>query len=141
VSACDSVAVFLIAQRGRQSNALEAAGGRDQMGGHRERQLVPTLRLDTLLGELPTPDFVKIDIEGAEVEALRGGDRLVTEARPTFYIEVGPTHAGEVAQFFAERGYVAFGHVGGKGSVEYNTFFVPSEREADHARRHARLAA
>ena len=64
ISNDNSIASFMVAKRGRASNALEAAGGRSQMGGVREKQYVPTLTLDTLLKTFPPPDFVKIDVEG-----------------------------------------------------------------------------
>lgn len=35
--------------------------------------------------------FLKLDVEGAEVEALRGGQRLLARRRPRIYIEVHPT--------------------------------------------------
>jgi len=38
-------------------------------------------------GALPPPDIVKMDIEGAEVEALRGAERTLSERRPVLLIE------------------------------------------------------
>jgi FkbM family methyltransferase len=73
----NSIASFMVAARGRASNALEAAGGRSQMGGVREKQYVPTLTIDTLLNTFPPPDFVKIDIEGAEYMALQGAKNII----------------------------------------------------------------
>ena len=67
----DGVAILQIASRGRASNSLEEAGGRSQMGGVREKQYVPSLKMDTLLSTMPKPDFVKIDVEGAEEFVLR----------------------------------------------------------------------
>ena len=67
-----SVATFIVAQRGRASNALESVGGRSQMGGSREKQYVPTMTMDALLTAFPKPDFIKIDVEGAELMALQG---------------------------------------------------------------------
>lgn len=36
------------------------------------------------------PDLIKIDIEGAEVMALRGMERLLRDRRPTLLLEVHP---------------------------------------------------
>lgn len=122
---------FLIAEGGRASNALEVAGGRTQMGDVRMRQFVPTLTLDSLLESQPAPDFVKIDIEGAEWMALCGADRLLDEVRPLFYIEVGDNTADDVYARFARADYLAVDPASGaviKACVA-NTYFVPRERE------------
>jgi FkbM family methyltransferase len=52
--------------------------------------------LDDLLERFGAPGIVKIDIEGAEADALRGGSRLLRAVRPVFILE---THgdAGEDA--------------------------------------------
>jgi FkbM family methyltransferase len=125
-NAC-SVASFMVATRGRASNALEVAGGHSQMGGVRERQHVPTLTLDTLLGSFPSPNFVKIDIEGAELMALRGATRLINEIRPTFYVEVSQALSTEIFSLFRVAGYAAYGPDGGllTDGCAPNTLFVP----------------
>jgi FkbM family methyltransferase len=45
---------------------------------------VPVRQIDALIasGELPSPDFLKIDVEGAEIELLQGAARLLTGNRP-----------------------------------------------------------
>lgn len=67
--------------------------------------------LDALSREYGPFDFVKLDIEGAEMEALRGAEELLSEGVP-FAIETQETVAGEpvwkpVEQFFMEHGYTA----------------------------------
>lgn len=108
VSATVGVAEFVIAMRGRASNYLAEAGGWSQSGGARERVYVPTLTLDTLLASQPRPSFVKIDTEGAEVMALRGAERLLTEVRPTIYIEVGKENAAEATSLLKAARYRIF---------------------------------
>lgn len=51
---------------------------------------VPLARLDDLLVGQESPHFVKIDVEGAELGVLRGGDRTIGSARPTVFFESGP---------------------------------------------------
>lgn len=83
------IAEFLIAERGRASNALAEAGGRNQMGGVRFRRPVTTIPLDHLLETYPAPTLVKIDVEGAEEMVLDGMTKVLTEARPKVYMEIG----------------------------------------------------
>lgn len=83
VSDTTGIAKFQISKRGRASNALAKAGGRSQMGGVRQTVYVPTLNLDTLLNEFGPPDFIKIDVEGAEWMAISGGVSLFREHDPT----------------------------------------------------------
>lgn len=99
------IAEFSIAKRGRASNHLSAVAGRSQTGGERYRILVPTITLDMLLDKVPAPTFIKIDVEGAEVNVLKGATRILSEFRPTLYLEtVAETHA-ECARILEENGY------------------------------------
>jgi len=54
-----------------------------------EYRTVPTARIDTLVakGE-KAPDILKIDIEGAEYLALKGGRKLLSEKKPLLLLEV-----------------------------------------------------
>lgn len=125
------VASFLIAGRGRASNALESVEGRTQMGAPRERLLVPVVTLDGLLDVVPPPDLLKIDVEGAEVMVLSGASRLLTEVRPRIYIEVGGEEAPEVTRILHEAGYRLYDPADPEsGPLEtclFNTLALPSE--------------
>ena len=131
VSDSDSIATFLIASRGRASNALEAVGGRSQAGGSREKQYVPTLRLDTLLHSMPEPDFVKIDVEGAELLVLNSASKITGQIRPVFYIEVGQDTSADILDLFHRKDYLAVdpdGKVLNKRCAR-NTLFIPVENK------------
>lgn len=101
----DGLAELLIAARGRASNALEEAHGRSQMGGLRERCTVPTLRLDTIMETFGSPDFIKIDVEGAERMVLEGASNLLRRHRPAMLIEVGKEHAAYISEQLKVAGY------------------------------------
>ena len=58
---------------------------------------VPTVSLDELVdsGELPLPQMIKCDIEGAEYSALRGAIRTLQAGSPLIFLS---THGSEVHQ-------------------------------------------
>jgi FkbM family methyltransferase len=60
--------------------------GRRQNG---EQEIkVKTTTLDDAIRRFGNPTFVKMDIEGGEVPALRGASRLLRETRPSWLIEL-----------------------------------------------------
>jgi FkbM family methyltransferase len=87
------------------------------MVGERGSVKVRTNSIDTALksGELPAPDVIKMDIEGAEMLALQGMRELLTsshaprlvfvEIHPSFLEKFGSS-AGECQRLFEEIGYV-----------------------------------
>jgi FkbM family methyltransferase len=82
------ISEFSIAARGRASNHLSGVASRTTAGGHRSRFAVPTTTLDVMLDHFGSPDFVKIDVEGAELKVLQGAARLLSSVKPPIYIEV-----------------------------------------------------
>jgi FkbM family methyltransferase len=47
-------------------------------------------KLDSLMIELGRPSLVKIDVEGFELEVLKGATGLLSTARPTLIVEIHP---------------------------------------------------
>ncbi len=57
----------------------------DQLEDHR----VPTRSIDSLIASgMEAPAFIKLDVEGAEAEVLRGARRLLESQRPILAVEV-----------------------------------------------------
>jgi FkbM family methyltransferase len=58
---------------------------------------VKTVTLDELIttGEIPVPDYMKLDIEGAELMALSGSKSMLEESHPTIFMA---THGSSVHQ-------------------------------------------
>lgn len=54
---------------------------------HSKKISVPKSRLDDLVDKA---DLIKLDVEGAELGVLRGGERLVSVCRPIIMFESGP---------------------------------------------------
>jgi FkbM family methyltransferase len=69
---------------------------------------VKVRRLDDLLSEgvIQPPDFVKIDVEGAEVEVIEGARETLLHYGPTLMIELHGT-GNLLTPIFAEIGYCA----------------------------------
>ncbi|MBC7850502.1 MAG: FkbM family methyltransferase [Chitinophagaceae bacterium] len=64
---------------------------------------------DFIDGGNPKPDFLKIDIEGAESLALHGFEKRVGEILPNFFIELHtPEQDEKVGQFLLKHNYKAF---------------------------------
>ena len=134
-AASDAVGLarFMVASRGRSSSSLERSGHRSQAGGIRYYQYVPTMTLDSLLGQFAPPQVVKIDVEGAEAFVLAGAERMLSEARPRLYIEVGKEQSNTVASVLKSHGYRLYDGDADDGielaHCAYNTFAVPTEQD------------
>ena len=79
-----------------------------------ETESVEITSLDTFLTEhnIGVVDFIKLDVEGAELSVLRGGHGCFTRSKPILHIEINSdwlrdfgTTAFEVAQLLRSYGY------------------------------------
>lgn len=106
IAAVDGFAEFQIAERGRASNSLSSAGGRSQMGGVRDSFLVPTLSGESVKKYLGfVPNFVKIDVEGAELMVLEGLVEILKTAKPLVYVELGAETKADATTLLSDLGY------------------------------------
>ncbi|MGD0893176.1 MAG: FkbM family methyltransferase [Terracidiphilus sp.] len=103
-----TIASFNIANRGRASNFLSLSGGHTQTGGVRETVSVLSITLDWLLEQVSAPHILKIDVEGAECNVLRGAQRVLSEAQPVILIEVSEKSRDEVTELLVRLGYTLF---------------------------------
>ncbi|MEM9213367.1 MAG: FkbM family methyltransferase [Cyanobacteria bacterium P01_F01_bin.150] len=71
---------------------------------------VETSTLDVLFDK--PISFVKIDVEGHEMEVLAGGKKLISEQKPVFLVEAEERHRANALQtiqdFFSDFGYQGF---------------------------------
>ncbi len=113
-----------IAARARASNFLQGKGS-TQTGGERYAAEVPVLTLDSLLP--PTPDVLKIDVEGAEIAVLRGAARVLAGG-PIVICEVSSQNTDLATKLF--HGYVLFDGESGERVTKatWNTVAIPPSR-------------
>lgn len=112
-----------------------------------EQVLCEVVALDDFLPDVSSLSFIKCDIEGAELLAFRGAERLIRRFHPTVLCEINPWFLEgygiplkDLCGFFASQGYELFRYVTeGKRKilkavevleiVEDNYLFVHPERK------------
>lgn len=124
---------FAIAARARAANAL-VDYGTSQAGGVRETQTIMCVTLDSSLTWFDAPQVVKIDVEGAEIELLKGAETLLTKTRPVIACEVSGHNRQTAADILIARNYTLFDAslpltAGREISVAaWNTIAIPNEK-------------
>jgi FkbM family methyltransferase len=104
------VSVVVPAAVGSRSGSMSFARGETTGIGHLVEEggdfEVEVLTLDDAARRYGAPALVKVDVEGRELEAIRGGEGLLRSAKTTFLVEA---HDGELEQscrsFFESFGY------------------------------------
>jgi len=118
-----------ISARGESRNHLVSVADHDR-GGSRTIKSVVALTGDFLSQHWQRPDFVKIDIEGAELLFLTGATKLLESHRPLIYIEVSSSNKQDVTRVFKQHDYRLFKLDGGREvpieRCEFNTLARPA---------------
>lgn len=99
---------MVIPERGDFTGYYQAHVGELGDAGRSESVTVHTLDVLWKDGAFPRVDFIKCDIEGSELEALRGGISLIKSLKPAFLIEVSRGASGDVFRLLKGLGYHAF---------------------------------
>lgn len=68
-------------------------------------------------------DFMKIDVDGGEIDLLKGAEQTITHSRPMIMIETAPATHAAVKSWFEERNY-KMDRVFDRGGYS-NVFFLP----------------
>lgn len=93
------------------SHSIATAG---RTKGHRIS--VDIITLDDILQSCDfAPDIIKIDVEGFEVNVLKGADTVLSKVKPLLIIEVHPHHMDRIEHnpsmiqvFLRDRGYIIY---------------------------------
>jgi FkbM family methyltransferase len=90
----DGEAEFRLSHAPTWGRLADAGATPEQSGTTR----VPVRRLDSLAASesLPPPQFIKMDVEGAEADVLAGGRAMLAAARPVMVIELHHTYQAVV---------------------------------------------
>ncbi len=132
VSGSSGLATFCVAATDRALNHLADVAGNPQSGGSRERFAVVTVTLEWMAQQLPSPDVIKIDVEGGELAVLEhAGSQLLEHIRPRWIIEVAAENADGVSAVLRSANYRLFdANDPGRElkSPAWNTLAVPAER-------------
>lgn len=81
--------LFVDDQRRSGCSSIARHASEERRDGIR-RIKVPLRRLDSLISQELSIDVIKLDIEGAELAALRGAEQLISRCRPLILFESGP---------------------------------------------------
>ena len=101
---------------------------------------VSTSTLDSLSSK--SISFVKIDVEGHEMEVLSGGQKLIAQQKPVFMVEAEERHSTDalekIKDFFEKFHYQGF-YISGKELFPFDSFVAelqnPSELERSVPRK------
>jgi len=122
---------FAVAAKGHARSRLLSAAPEDfPIAG---KKSVASLTGDFLLDHWRSPDFIKMDVEGEELNALAGSASVLRKSRPVFYLEVSRHHEEAVTDLLRSFDYSIF-HLAGSGEEEpietcsFHTIAKPSEK-------------
>lgn len=126
---------FSISKRARASNSLLGYGS-SSTGGVLQNRTVPAVSLDSLLDQFLPPKVLKIDVEGAELKVIKGGDKILKAIRPLIYCEIASENTLEVEKALCKHSYryvdgrkfssiAEMSQIG--NSIGFNTVAVPEE--------------
>ena len=79
----------------------------EKLGEFLSAESVPSLRLDLLLQDATTVDLVKVDVEGAEYNALLGAEATIRRCRPFIISEFSPAMMPGISRISGEA-YLAW---------------------------------
>jgi FkbM family methyltransferase len=135
----DGVAEFIVAEESGLGKLSGYEKSHEAIAGRIE---VRVRRLDDYRGAagLPAPSVIKVDVEGAEAEVLRGASATIAACRPVLMVELHDTNAA-VAEVLGSLSYLgrALGPV--PGILEAGPAAIVLAAHGDDAAGLARIAA
>jgi len=97
-------------------------------------------RGDAILADVETSNdiLMKVDVEGFELEVMKGASRFISDRKPALFVEVEPewlkragTSSAELFSWILERGYKAYKPVSCRGALRYKLALIPMGQVQD----------
>lgn len=85
---------------------------------------VEILSLDSAFARLARLDVLKVDVEGGEIDVLRGAADTFRRLRPVAYLEVTPENFGQASELLSSYGYLCWKRFNATATF----LFLPKER-------------
>lgn len=105
----DKVKIFNIGLSNKKINGSILEYHRDNIGETRIKQdsngNLMLDRLDNITFQDNTIDFIKIDVEGHELEVLQGARETLLKYRPVVFVEISSENKTKVHEFLTKLGY------------------------------------
>jgi FkbM family methyltransferase len=96
---------LVIPERNANSHIRELNAPHVRTGG--DTAWVESISLDSYVEHHGIPDVIKMDIEGAEVEALKGAEKLLASRKTLWFVSIhSETLCDEVMKIFQQSGYI-----------------------------------
>ena len=87
----------------------------------------PVVALDSFLSDVPRVRMIKIDVEGMELDVLRGATELMKKFRPALYVENDrPEKSEELVEYLRSQNYRPYWHL--PSDFNSNNYFANATR-------------
>ena len=101
----------------RDAYAVASVYNPNDLGGtnvmYQDGGNLPVISLDNYFSDKPQlPSLIKIDVEGFELEVLKGGTQIISKAKPVIFIESHPHQYPDIKKFFEDIGYKLYFELG-----------------------------
>ncbi|ACZ76564.1 methyltransferase FkbM family [Dickeya parazeae Ech586] len=145
----NGTADFIFAEGAAEESGLKKRKFNSPETTHPKTINVPVCTLDSFTKEFSSVSFIKIDIEGGEIDCLKGASSTISRFRPLISVEYGDltytaygNNADTLFRFASENSYVIYDMFMNKlddidewrsslNYVYWDFFLVPVEKEQD----------